>query len=86
MVNFKTNQNYIIMTKKTQSQLNQIRNHLLIHGDITSWQAFQKYGITRLSGYILLLREDGFDIDTIYKRNPKNTGNYGLYVLTDYIF
>jgi hypothetical protein len=72
------------MTKKQQLQLNQIRNHLLIFGSITSWQAIQKYKITRLSGYILLLRKDeGFDIDTIYKRNADNTGNYGLYILTE---
>ena len=71
------------MIKKQQLQLNQIRNHLLIFGSITSWQAIQKYGITRLSGYIYLLKEKGFKIDTVSKRNAKNTGNYGLYILTD---
>ena len=71
------------MIKKQQLQLNQIRNHLLIHGSITNVEAVKKYEIYRLSGYILLLRKDGFDIDTIYKRNADNTGNYGLYILTE---
>ena len=75
------------MTRKTEKQLKQIRTHLLIYGSITSWQAIQKYKISRLSGYIHLLRKyEGFDIDTIYKRNADNTGNYGQYVLTEYNF
>ena len=86
MVNFKTNQNYIIMTDQTKTQLNQVLDHLLAHQTITSWQAIQKYGITRLSARIYDLKVKGFYIDTVSKRNAQNTGNYGLYILTDQNF
>jgi len=71
------------MTTQAKKQLLQVLDHLLAHQTITSWEAIQKYGITRLSGYIYLLKEKGFKIDTVSKRNAKNTGNYGLYILTD---
>ena len=74
------------MTNQTKTQLLQVLDHLLEYKTITSWEAIQKYGITRLSGYILLLRQKGFYIDTVSKRNAENTGNYGLYILTDYNF
>ena len=43
-------------------QLEQIRRHLEKDGHITSWEAIQKYHVTRLSEYIYLLRKEwGFD-------------------------
>jgi hypothetical protein len=38
------------------TQLKQIENHLLEHGEITTWDAIKLYGITRLSKYIEDLR------------------------------
>ena len=38
---------------------NRILNHLMEKGSITSMQAIQDYGCTRLSHYIYLLRNDG---------------------------
>ena len=38
-----------------------IRNHLLVYGSITSLEAWQKYGISRLSAVIYKLR---------YKKDP----------------
>ena len=40
------------------TQLTQVRNHLKIFGSLTSWDAIQKYRITRLSHYILKLRKE----------------------------
>lgn len=36
--------------------------HLLLHGSITSWEAIQKYGVTRLSGLIYQYKKEGFNI------------------------
>ena len=41
-----------------------ILNHLKQCGSITTWVAIEKYGCTRLSQYILLLRKDGYEIDS----------------------
>lgn len=40
-----------------------ILNHLLEYGNITSWEAIQQYGVTRLSAIIFNLRHKyGMDI------------------------
>lgn len=39
-----------------------ILRHLMDYGTITSWEAIQEYGCTRLSGYIYLLKKDGYTI------------------------
>ena len=39
-----------------------VKNHLLKKGTITSWEAIQKYRITRLSHYIYLLRNESYVI------------------------
>jgi hypothetical protein len=39
-------------------QYDLILNHLKEHGTITTWEAIQEYGVTRLSEYIRQLRED----------------------------
>ena len=39
-----------------------ILRHLIDYGTITSWEAIQEYGCTRLSGYIYLLKKDGYTI------------------------
>lgn len=39
-----------------------VKNHLLKKGTITSWEAIQRYRITRLSHYIYLLRNEGYVI------------------------
>lgn len=40
-----------------------ILKHIQILGSITTWEAIQQYGCTRLSQYIYLLRNKGYDID-----------------------
>ena len=62
---------------KTQKQ--QVKEHLSKHKMITSWEAIGEYRITRLSHYILLLRKEGVNIKSIYKRsNNKNYVEYQL--------
>ena len=39
-----------------------ILRHLMDYGTITSWEAIQEYGCTRLSQYIYLLKKDGYHI------------------------
>ena len=61
-----------------------VREHLLRYGSITSWQAINLYGETRLSDVILKLRQKGWDIRTImceFQDKYGNTGMYANYVL-----
>lgn len=44
------------------SQKDTILRHLKTHTGITSMEAFELYGITRLSGRIFDLRQDGYNI------------------------
>lgn len=57
------------MKKLTQSEI--ILKHLNTHRGITSFEAFEKYGATRLSAIIFVLRKKGHLIENedIYKRN-----------------
>lgn len=41
-----------------------ILTHLMQFGSITTWEAIQQYGITRLSGRIFDLRKAGYNIIT----------------------
>lgn len=41
----------------TQKQM--VLQHLKDEGNITTWEAFSEYGITRLSQYIMELRNEG---------------------------
>mgnify|MGYP001163166756 CR=1 FL=1 len=39
-------------------QYDLILNHLKEHGTITTWEAIQEYGVTRLSEFIRQIRQD----------------------------
>ena len=61
-----------------------VKQHLLEHGSITSWEAIQQYGATRLSAIIFNLRKQGYDIRTIMREETDRYGNtcqYANYVL-----
>lgn len=66
------------------TKLDQVRSHLLEHGSITSWEAIDHYGATRLSAIIFILKDRGHDIESIQlsalDRN-RNTSNFVRYVL-----
>ena len=63
----------------SQTQENQILNHLKQHKFITSWEAIQEYRITRLSARIYELREKGYQIITKnITENGKTFAEYSL--------
>ncbi len=65
--------NFIIM----KTQLEQIQKHLKGKKKITSWEAIEKYRITRLAHYIYVLRSMGWDIES--KKVMKNGKNFVKY-------
>lgn len=68
------------------TQCDQVLNHIIIHGTITSKEAFEKYGITRLSGRIFDLLERGYDIKTDARTGKTRLGKrsrYGAYRIND---
>lgn len=70
---------------KNYSQINDVLKHLKAYGSITSLEAFETYGITRLSGIIYRLRNE-FDLDIITENKTKknrhgNICNYAIYHL-----
>ena len=54
-----------------------ILKHLEENGHITSFEAFERYGCTRLSQYIYLLRNDGYSIKSEIE---KGVNRYGVKV------
>lgn len=66
------------------SQREEVLNHLKEYGSITSMEAFNNYGATRLSAIIFDLRHDGYDIKCNMHTGKTRTGrscNYGVYTL-----
>jgi hypothetical protein len=70
---------------KRVTKANQVKNHLLENGEITSWEAIELYGATRLASIIFNLRDSGFNIESIYcskldrNSNISNFVNYKLH-------
>lgn len=62
----------------TQNEL--IIQHLKLYGSITSMDAFRSYQITRLSGRIHELRQQGYKITT-HKEKARNGALYAVYRL-----
>ena len=63
-----------------------ILEHLKKSGSITSMEAFQLFGITRLSARIKELRDKGYDIRTLMIDSVNRYGEdvrYGKYVLME---
>lgn len=61
-----------------------ILEHLRNFPYLTSKEAFEKYGITRLSACIFDLRENGYDIETVMVETTTRFGEscrYARYVL-----
>jgi hypothetical protein len=50
--------------KPQTSQIKKVERHLKKRKSITTWDAIQLYGITRLSALIFTLREDGYNIES----------------------
>lgn len=68
--------------KNHTTQKQKILKHLQSKKRITTMDAFSKYGITRLSEYIRILREEGFNIPPVEWKKNATTGNrYAVYRL-----
>jgi hypothetical protein len=65
---------------------NVILNHLQTKGPLTSEQAFELYGVTRISAVVFDLRKLGYNIVTekaIGKTRYGETSSYGIYKLKE---
>ena len=47
-----------------ETHYDRILRHLKDYGSITSWEAFEEYGCTRLSAIIFVLRKVGYIINS----------------------
>lgn len=56
------------------TQNDKILNHLRDHGGITSMEAYEIYGCTRLSARIKDLRDEGFNIKSIRETRKNRYG------------
>ncbi len=69
------------------SQTTLILEHLKKHKEISSWEAFSQYSITRLSSIIHILRHKfGYEITTTTVRERRYDGaylNYAVYKLEE---
>jgi hypothetical protein len=72
--------------KKKYSQKNIILEYLKQNKKITSWDAIQDFGITRLAGVIHSLRKEGYVIDKVMKTKKNNrTGKISTYATYIYV-
>lgn len=72
------------MSATNKSQISDIIAHLRKYKTITSYEAIKKYGATRLSGIIFILRDKGFGIETKMIQGKNRYGhvtNYAVYHL-----
>lgn len=73
------------MSTSCNSQLLDVVNHLRKYKKITSIEAINEYGATRLSSIIFILRDKGFEIETEMVQSKNRYGNisrYAVYHLT----
>lgn len=62
----------------------EVLKYLREHDYLTSMEAFEKWGITRLSAIIHDFRKAGYDIDTVLIQSTTRFGEttqYGRYIL-----
>lgn len=58
-----------------------VLTHLKEHKSITSWEAIQLYGATRLSSIIFNLRHKGYPIENTWLQGEDRYGNTIRYVM-----
>lgn len=66
------------------TKTSQVKSHLMTKGSITSWEAIENYGATRLSAIIFKLRDKGMNIVTEDLEAVDRNGNavkFAKYVL-----
>lgn len=62
------------MGEKITNQKQEVLRHIKKYGSITSMEAFEKYGITRLSAIIYILRRE-HNIVTLMRTSVNRYGN-----------
>lgn len=65
---------------KRMTQTETVFNHLTTHKGITSMEAFELYGVTRLSAIIFSLRYRGYDIINVPHETTNRYGGKVTYV------
>lgn len=68
------------------TQFELVKNHLEKYKEITTWTAFKRYGVTRLSDIIYRLRKQGLNIKSINTTKINRYGNvcnFSIYTLED---
>ena len=65
----------------TKTARDRVLEHLEKYKTITSWEAIQNYGITRLSEYIRQLRVDGYMIASNWTEKINRYGDKVRYVI-----
>ena len=73
-----------ICSQMPKSQCQKILKHLIRYGQITSMQAINKFGCTRLAARISDLKDKGIGIETVmvYKKTADGDHiHYGIYKL-----
>lgn len=66
--------------RKPRSQNDDILRHLKTHKGITSFTAFERYGVTRISARIFDLRERGYNIINVDKEAVDRRGKKTRFV------
>lgn len=69
-----------VITKKPKTQEEMVLAYIVKNGSITTMDAFNDLGITRLSGRIHDLRRDGYDIEMSWETSASGA-RYGRYTL-----
>lgn len=72
------------MSEKKKNKTQKVLEHLQNNGCITSLEAIELYGATRLSAIIFSLRKRGYNIDTVdlpFTDRFGTKSHYGKYVL-----
>ena len=68
-----------------RGQRQAVMNHLLTHGEITSMEAYELYGCTRLAALIFDFRRMGYKISTLEEKGKNRFGEstkYARYVMS----
>lgn len=73
------------MKQTKQNQMSMIKAHLKKHKKITSMQAFELYGCTRLSAKIFDLRKAGWIIDSVPTQGQTRYGETAIYSTYRYV-
>lgn len=57
------------------TKTDKVIEHLIVHGEISTWEAIRKYGATRLSAIIFNLKKKGYTFETEIKKTKDRFGN-----------